>query len=505
MELTLNREHLNCYDVLLDTALSHEETMEMIVPDACPDILRIVDTCAAVCLKSKEAQEGRVELSGAVRCSVLYLPDAEAGPRHLEASIPFSCGVDGAGIVPGCAVVAVPRVRSADTRVINPRKVLLRVDLIIDIRAYSSVDMLLCTGAEEDTLVEQLREKHNAYTTICVQDKPFTFSDDLSIPGSRPEAVELLDHTTKLVCSESKIIGSKLIFKGEASLALLYRAADDTICPFDLTLPFSQIMEIGGAAEEADCTVDVILTDCSCTLAQGEGRLVSVSLELLAQAVVREERQVELLADLYSVSADVSAQFQAYTVSRLLARDIRRQPVRDIVEAQPSVRSAIGAHVELGVVKQSREGTRFTLSADAAVTALFLTEEGEVSAVSKQMTIPCQLELPEGCECSFTCRPVGEIFATPAGGGVEVRFEVEFQYMALSTHRFSAVSGAQLSDAPAEESAPHASIVLRSVGKERLWDVAKTYRTTIPDILQANELESEDGICGKVLLIPRKR
>ena len=30
------------------------ETLESIVPDACPDILRIVDTEAVVCLKSKK-------------------------------------------------------------------------------------------------------------------------------------------------------------------------------------------------------------------------------------------------------------------------------------------------------------------------------------------------------------------------------------------------------------------------------------------------------------------
>ena len=71
MELALNRDHLSCYDTVLDATVLHEETMEMIVPDACPDILRIVDTAGTVCLKSKEAQEGRVEISGSCRVEVL--------------------------------------------------------------------------------------------------------------------------------------------------------------------------------------------------------------------------------------------------------------------------------------------------------------------------------------------------------------------------------------------------------------------------------------------------
>ena len=53
MELELKTTQLNCYDTVLDTTLFQEETLESIVPDACPDILRIVDTEAAVCLGTK--------------------------------------------------------------------------------------------------------------------------------------------------------------------------------------------------------------------------------------------------------------------------------------------------------------------------------------------------------------------------------------------------------------------------------------------------------------------
>ncbi len=39
MELELNRTHLAGYDTVLDTTVFQEETLETIVPDACPDIL----------------------------------------------------------------------------------------------------------------------------------------------------------------------------------------------------------------------------------------------------------------------------------------------------------------------------------------------------------------------------------------------------------------------------------------------------------------------------------
>ena len=71
MELELNRTHLTGYETVLDTTVFQEETLETIVPDACPDILRLVDTQGKILLKSKAASDGRVTLTGTARMTVL--------------------------------------------------------------------------------------------------------------------------------------------------------------------------------------------------------------------------------------------------------------------------------------------------------------------------------------------------------------------------------------------------------------------------------------------------
>ena len=66
MELELERTPLDGFTAVLDTAVAQEETMESIVPDACPDLLGICDTEGVVCHHRKAAVEGRVELSGTI-------------------------------------------------------------------------------------------------------------------------------------------------------------------------------------------------------------------------------------------------------------------------------------------------------------------------------------------------------------------------------------------------------------------------------------------------------
>ena len=71
MELELKTASFDGYDTGAETTLTQEETAETIVPDYCPDIARIITTEGMVCLHGRELREGRAELSGTVRVTVL--------------------------------------------------------------------------------------------------------------------------------------------------------------------------------------------------------------------------------------------------------------------------------------------------------------------------------------------------------------------------------------------------------------------------------------------------
>ena len=508
MELELKTTHLNCYDTLLDTTQFQEETLESIVPDACPDILRIVDTEALVCLKSKEAQEGRLEVAGTARCAILYLPDGAQELRRMTVSIPFTCPLEAPGLDRGCRVAAVPRVQAADARMLNPRKVLVRVALAVDVQAFAPQTASFCDGVEcdESAGIRQLTETQTACLVEAVEEKPFTFSDDLSLSGSRPAAEELLKTRVDLLCNESKIIGSKLIFKGEAGVQVLYRASDGALCSAGFQLPFSQIMEVPEVGEEADCALQVALTGCECALAGEEGRTLSLSLAMLAQAVVREERQVVLLSDLYSTVYPLTAQRETYPFSRLLEHAQRRITVRELLETASPVREVCDVYVDIGAVTAAREGAQVELSAETWVTVVYQGEDGGLSAVRRSIPAACPVELPEGASCTCRCTCPGERSAAPAGGGVEVRYPLDLRYLALVPHSAAGVTQVHLDETAPRDTSGQPSIVLRMVGEgERLWDIAKAYGTTTEDIVQANALGEEAPPAGELLLIPKKR
>ena len=505
MKLELNRTHLTGYETVLDTTVFCEETLETIVPDANPDILRLVDTQGKVLLKSKEVMDGRVTLTGTARLTVLYQPEGGTGPCRLEVGIPFSVSAEDRRLTSGCVVTAVARAAGADTRTINPRKILTRVDVAVSVKAFSAETTVLCTGVHaEGGTAEERKEVHRPCCVSAVQEKQVSFEDNLSIPAGRPAAEELICNRVELVSREAKLIGNKLIFKGDAFVRLLYRPVGGGMDAADFTLPFSQVAEVIGVGEGGHCTVDVGLIGADFSL-DSDGRTVSVSISMLAQIIVREEREIELLADTYSTCCSVKADRIPYTYRRRREAGVGRQTVRQMIETGLSVQAVVDAYCLIGQTAQKREGSQMNLMADVILTAVCMTEEGDFCAMSRRAEVVCPVEIPEGCRCNFECR-CGELVAMPTTDGVEVRFPMEFPYFCEQEEHGMMVREVSVEEAGDDSGQGKPSIILRLFQPgESLWDVAKRYGTTTEDIVRANELENGRTGEGTLLLIPRKR
>ena len=507
MELELEREALVGYETVAEVTLCQEETLESIVPDACPDIARIVDVCGQATLSGKQAREGTAQVTGMVRAVLLYQPEGAGSLRRMEVGLPFTCQAEAPGLTEGGTVLASPRLRQAEARALNPRKVLLRVDLAVDVTACQPSERTVVKGVsdpEEGSLCQRQYQGED-YQLCSVQEKPFTFSEQLRIQTGTGDTPQLMALRVQPVCGESKLIGGKLIFKGAVETDLLLQEPEGGLTASHESLPFSQVMEVAGAGEDADCQVGVEVSAFQWEPV-GDGRQADLTLELLAQAQVRRARPVTLLQDLYSTAYQMEADSQPQPLCRLVERSVRPQTVRELLETGELVRSVADSRLALGQVTQAREGNELVLTAEAWLTVLYLDEEEQVQCVRRALPVTCRLECPDGAKCQCRCACPGEVFAAPAAGGVEARFTVEFHCLITQCKAVPMVTAARLGEPRGTGEGERPSVVLRlACPGESLWDIAKAYGTTTDQILQANELEEDQPPLGRMLLIPSVR
>lgn len=508
MDLELQRTCLNGFQKVLERTIVQEETLEVIVPDTCPDIMRMIDASGQIYVNSREFSPGNLRLNGTIRVSVLYVPDGEEGPRCTEVPIPFTCSIDDPLIHNGCMVHATPRLCSVDSRAINPRKLFTRAELAMELRIYAPGESSTCVGVngnETDNGIQQKLEEWDTYLISALQEKSFTFSDVIDFPVVHARAKELLRSQLEARNLEAKIIGGKLIIKGEVELNALCREDSGSVFAERFHLPYSQVMELNGTGEDCDIQVECFVTALECSLQPGDPATIAVTLELLAQVVVCEQRTVSMLTDLYCIHCPLELERSTIAFEHLKGKEVRRENVRQFCECGIPAKNVVDTSVAVGRLTQLREGNSINLRAETNVTILFFSEDDALCSVTYPVNVVCTLNTGEEGELYCCSRPIGVATAVPVTGGLEVRFDMEFGFRILQKENCGFVHGVR--ELPhSESSVQHPSIILRMVNEaDTLWDIAKAYNSTIKDIMMANGLERESAPVGKMLLIPRCR
>lgn len=503
--MELRHERLGGFRPVFNSLIRQEETLESIVPDALPDISRIIEVSGIAFLRQRETVDGSVRVMGTVRTTVLYLPEGGTAPCSLTLNIPYLCNGDHPSIREGCRTLASVNVISADAQTVNPRKVLARIEIAVTVSIYAEDHEEICVNAEDsdDCGLQTLTEVHKDFIATDVVEKNFSFSDVLRLPASKPAVGQLLSSRVGLSCAEARVIGKKLVVKGEAALSVLYCCEDGvTAAKFDL--PYSQIMETHGGGEDCDVKVEVMLTGISCEL-RSDSEL-EVNLELLFQAAVRQEREVSLLADLYSITEPVSAERGKVRLTTLVSQGARRQIAQQFCPTTIPAKLVVDCRLTAGEVSQASagEGTAM-LTAKTYADVLYLNGENELCTASYVVPVTWELPVPSGSQCACKCSLVGEVTAVPVAGGLEVRFEAELSYRITCSDEVGFVTAVRQEQTDTS-SGERPSIVIRMVGEgERLWDVAKCCGSTVADIQTVNSLVGGDAPSGTLLLIPKSR
>lgn len=510
MELELKKTTLDNYESSGEVTLTQEETTEVIVPDYCPDIARIIAADGKVYIHSRELRDGKAAVAGTVRVTVLYTPDGEGGIRTLEFAMPFNAESDNRALADCVFLDADTHTEFLESRMLNPRKVFTHCKLVTRLTGYQKAPLCFCTDLEaEDRLCVEKRQEQQRVTLLThIAEKDFTFTEEMNLSPGREGAAELLNSQVSSSVTESKIVGSKLIFKGVFSVSLLYRSVDGKYYTTASALPFSQIMEVEGAAEGCipSLRLQMTGTDLQIDGDDAEGRQIAVTLYLHAIALLREEQEITLLNDLYSTSYETTYEAAPLSITGFYETFTRRHTVREVLEIGVVADSILSLSACCGAVSVSREGETTVLRTEANVRALYLDEGGVPLVAERSFDITNQLELPEDCKVTASAVCPEEIQGSLGDRGIEVRFPVDFRAEAVSRLKRVCINSAKLDTESTKETAGTPSLVLRCLGKqESAWDLAKKYNTTIAMILAANQLEDGEIPREKLLLIPRKR
>ncbi len=512
MDIYLNKEKINHIKSVLNTSIASEETMEMIVPDAMPDILRIVDTDANVFLRSKSSDPGRVTVTGVVAATVLYCGENESGVYKMELEIPFTAISSEGEIITSTRVTAAVNVSSVDASMINPRKIIVRVNLQTNVKCYNEAELSVTSGLDEenDAEIELLTDSAEIDTTTGVKEKTFVISDELTVPGSNPPVGEILKYKVNLVAEDTKVVGSKLILRGTAYVSLLYKTADDNeLSRSEFNTEFSQIIDLDDAAAESGNSFVLMLTnayfDTEQSLQNPEGRTIIMEVHAVAQCVLSEKKRLSYISDIYSTKYALEE-----TIEDCVFEGQNNIPANTVLhatlETPENVSHVASINVHAGAVTMMAEAGMLTLSCPLNVNAVYVTDDGNVQSVTQEYQAEANVETDEDVQGTAIANCGKDVYGVASSGGIELRIPVEFDVTQINQKQIRSLSGLSYDETePINNSKAPSLIVYRAGQGDTLWYLAKKNQSTSRLIIEANGLENEENMEGQLLIIPKKR
>ncbi len=513
MELNLKKETFSYYEAVSETPFSFETTQETIVPDYCQDVARVVDTTGTVLVHNKEmTPDGRVEVGGAIKATVLFIPEGSTDLCALHLSVPFHNYCEGRNIAACARYTVSARLKSIDSRLLNPRKLLTRAEITLESVGYRQQEAGLCTAVEADEAcgLQVLEECADTTVITDVLEREFPYTEELGLSAGRSGIQEILDTATYIYPADSKIVGNKLVLKGIIRSDVLYRDQEGALATLAQEFLFSQIAETTASEETGMAKAVFDLTGYEYLIGTesepDDTHSITMSLHIRSTVEVMETKRLRFLADLYSISKNVVPVTQPLPLVEEVRSFTKKQNMRETLETAVAVRQVCHVSVSCGgCTCQVGEGTA-TAEIPVTIKALYLDENDAVLLAEKTILVKGEMESGENSTPRITLHCPGEVIGTPSPEGMEIRFTLEFW---MDTGK--RVQKLCIADASVEEAEPSAqrqpSVILRKFDRSgRLWEIAKQYRTTCADILSANQVESEQAIpADKLLLIPRRK
>lgn len=499
MELVFREDNLEYLSKILCQTVIAEQTADVIVPDSLPDCERVVDAFGTLLVRSEECTAGAVSVSGTVQAGVLFVTDDGAIER-LETQIPFSARKELPGGQEECRLQCRCTLRSVDARMLNSRKLLLRVGISCMLTVYAPTVCPMFDIPEPSPRLQLKRTRLPLRMPLGTGEKTFPLNEELELPGGKSAVARLLKCLCCARITEQKTVGSKAVFKGSLRVHALYADENDALLTHDWEIPFSQYAELERELDDCDLQTALSLTSFD---VEPEGlsdcRRLFLSANVLAQCTALGQRELTLIEDAFCTDAELKPAWQETTLCGVLDRQTFRETAT--AEAEQTARTVVDAWMYPGEAETRRAEEKMCVEIPLSCNVMYYDSEGKLYGTTLRTGVSAETELSENGSCAVAELCAGEVLSG-TGGGAAVRMPLTITLESTAEHRLRCICGGEVEPLAAEQTRKPAVILRRTDSEEEIWEIAKHLRTSPESIMEANELNGPSVPANTMLLIP---
>lgn len=306
MVVEANKETL-CINQIIgqktDVAIIEED---FVVPDIKPDIINEVSTNGTVCIYKKEVMDGKIKIDGCINAYVIYLADDEQSQiRSMNTNLDFSQTIDFKELKVGMTVQSNINIKSIECRVLNGRKVNVRVILDIDLKSYSNEELEFMKEVEGIKDIQLLNENFNVNSLLGVGNTK-VYAKDTVVIDNIDEIAEIMKVNVDIQNKETKISYNKVLIKADQIIKIMYLSIDNRICTKTTSIPIMGFIDMQDVNDENICEVEYEIRNILIKPNSAEEHSIYVEIENDVICTTYQNKNLNIIQDLYSPTVNLA-------------------------------------------------------------------------------------------------------------------------------------------------------------------------------------------------------
>ena len=376
MELNLKKEAVAACELLLDSAAEQNIECDVLLPDYCPDIVRVlycgIDAAVTDCRINKTT----FTVEGSANVDICYMAEV-GGVKRTSYKIQFSKSFE-MKAQSRCPIWSV-NVRQGHTncRAVSKRRLDIRGAIVISAKVYETAG--IDTVCEADGMGIQLcRKEKNAVGFINQLQRQVTVAEVITVPVGKAVPIEMISVKCVPSVAEARIMAGRILLKGEMALHMLYKTDADSgaLETADYNLPFSQVLDDNGLNDDMRCMANLKCMSAECLIDDfiDDNQL---RMEVQLAANIRLYRPIRLVGAIDSFSTLYPTE---NSVSDLkIPTDVfpitQRESVKESTQAPQGIKEIIDVKADIMEYAAENNGEKTDIAAKVKFVCIVSTED----------------------------------------------------------------------------------------------------------------------------------
>nr|WP_276576499.1 SPOCS domain-containing protein [Caldicoprobacter algeriensis] len=490
---------------------------DVVVPEAKPDIARVLDVDGTVVVNSKEVVQDRVMVEGVVRCTVLYVGQSDSQLiESLETEIGFTHYLDMPGAKPNMLSTLKCQVEHVEYEVINSRKLNIKTVVNLQGRVNDAIQLEVIQNFKDMPNVQMLKDKIVVSRSQGQGSSQAIVREDLELEEGMPSIQKILKKNASVKVNDRKVMDNRVVIEGDIKIQLLY-VCDEPNEPLQhvsYDMPFSHSVDIVGAYQGLECAADVWVQELFVEPREdinGEMRVLNVEAVIAAEARVFETETKELLIDAYCPGLSIQPKKRKIKLTQVVGEAQDQVVVKDSMtfpENVPQAARVFYVEAKPIITDQHISDGKVVIEGVLVSKVIYQSTDPSYGPASIKEDIPFRQSVGvEGAQEDMECQ--SQLVIDHVNCTLIAPDEVEFRaVMTAEVSVFTSVEKEVFLDVEVEElkQGEESGIFVYFVQPgDSLWSIAKKYNTTIASILKYNAIDESQVLTpGDKLLIYKK-